>query len=172
MLKIINKYFETILFIGIIIFFFLLRSYSSYIDDKIALGLIVLSTTIYFGLLKYRIENDRVFKQLFDSFNERYSKEFNDLIKKARDVNEYELILDDKNIIIDYFNLCAEEYLWYERGRIPYKVWISWRSGILENLKVKQVRKVYDMEMRTEEGSKSYYGLEKELKSYLSNLDK
>lgn len=137
------------------------------INDKEFLGLIVSVGTIYFGLMKYRIENDRIFKELFDSFNKRYTGEFNDLLMNIREGKKKKLKLKDKNIIIDYFNLSAEEYLWYERGRIPEKVWESWRSGILENLKLKQIRGIYNSEMKTKDGKKSYYGLEKELKSFL-----
>jgi len=157
-----NKYRDTYI-LGIIFAIVSVLYWNDVIDDKKSLGLIISVSTIYFGLLKYRIENDRVFKELFDSFNKRYTSEFNNLIMKTRDHVEYKLTLDDEISIIDYFNLCAEEYLWYQRGRIPNKVWRSWKSGILENLRIAQIRKVYNSEMKTEDGKKSYYGLEKEL---------
>ena len=157
-----NKYRDTYI-LGIIFAIVSVLYWNDVIDDKKSLGLIISVGTIYFGLLKYRIENDRVFKELFDSFNKRYTSEFNKLINKIRDNNKYELSSDDEIIIIDYFNLSAEEYLWYQRGRIPNKVWRSWKSGILENLRIAQIRKVYNSEMKTEDGKKSYYGLEKEL---------
>jgi len=164
-----NKYRDSYI-LGIIFAIVSVLYWNDVIDDKKYLGLIISVGTIYFGLLKYRIENDRVFKELFDSFNKRYTSEFNKLINKIRDNNKYELSSDDEIIIIDYFNLSAEEYLWHERGRIPKKVWESWRSGILENLSIDQIRKIYNSEMKTEDGRKSYYGLEKELKSYLEKL--
>lgn len=161
------KYKDTYILSGILATVFILY-WLNVINDKESLGIFVSVGTIYFSLMKYRIENDRVFKDLFDSFNKRYTSEFNNLFMEVRDGNKQELNTKDKNIIIDYFNLSAEEFLWYERGRIPNKVWRSWRSGILENLKLKQIREIYNLEMETEDGKKSYYGLEKELKSYLT----
>jgi hypothetical protein len=33
-------------------------------------------------------------------------------------------------VIQDYLNLCAEEFLWYRLGRIDEDVWISWKRGM------------------------------------------
>ncbi|WP_320112292.1 hypothetical protein [Draconibacterium orientale] len=134
------------------------------LDNTLAIGLLGTIATLYFGILKYKMENDKIFNELFTSFNARYNDELNDLINTLRLKSKKELSYDEVKMIIDYFNLCAEEYLWYSRNRIPRTVWRSWKAGMLENLAIKQVREVYLSEMDSENARRSYYGLDKELK--------
>lgn len=138
-------------------------SYYSMIDNKLLLGILVSIASIYFGLLKYKIENDKIFKELFTDFNNKYDSKFNDLINELKNDDRRELNQKEINLIIDYFNLCAEEFLWRQKGRIPKIVWTAWLSGILENMKIKQVRKVLKNEIASENGRKSYYGLIEEI---------
>lgn len=41
-----------------------------------------------------------------------------------------EISANNRSIIIDFFNLCAEEYFWHIRGRIDKKIGNSWQSGM------------------------------------------
>jgi hypothetical protein len=66
-------------------------------------------------------------------------------------------------LIIDYFNLCSEEFLWFKRGRIPNDVWNAWKNGILVNLEIVQVKMLFEEEVNSNSKSISYYGLAKEL---------
>lgn len=134
------------------------------IDDKILFGAIGSIISFFYGLMKFQIEHDKVFNKLFTDFNNAYTKEQNDLINELRFSKRTELLKDEKNLIFDYFNLCAEEYLWFKRGRIPKKVWKAWRYGILENLKIPILREMFVNEISTIEGRSSYYGLPKNLK--------
>ena len=124
-------------------------------DNSLFLGALGIIATFYFGVLKYKIENDKMFQELFISFNNRYETKFNDLINTLRGNPENALDEDGKkdneNLIIDYFNLCAEEYLWYSKNRVPKSVWDAWIAGIKENLEVDQVRKVYEKETKTKQ---------------------
>lgn len=153
--------------ISLITFFALITVLLLYSKEQIEFNLFVggigTIATIYFGLIRFQIENDKIFKELFTSFNEKYDEKFNDLLNDLRTNTNRSLSQEDKNLIIDYFNLCAEEYLWFSKGRIPKSVWKAWRSGILMNLKIKQVKEVYEDETSTKEGEKSYYGLVDEL---------
>jgi len=135
------------------------------IDDKVFIALLGSIISFYFGSLKMKIENDKIFKELFQEFNNKYDSSFNDLLNtlKYSKVQNKNLTEDELNCVIDYFNLCSEEYLWYSRNRIPKKVWLSWKSGILENLKIEQILKVYKTEISSENGRNSFYGLVKEL---------
>jgi hypothetical protein len=135
------------------------------VEGTLALGIIGTIVSLYFGVLKYKMENDRMFNELFTTFNQRYNGKLNDLINELRLVPGKKLSNDEEKLIIDYFNLCAEEYLWYSRNRIPEKVWQAWKAGILENLKIIQVNEVYLKETETENARKSYYGLAEELKT-------
>jgi hypothetical protein len=110
------------------------------IDANTLLGLLVSIGTIYYGSLKLRMENDSFFKDLFHSFNDRYDKEMNDLINELRTDQNKVLNITEKNKIIDYFNLCAEEFLWKSKQRIPNDVWKAWRAGIMDNLAVCHIK--------------------------------
>ncbi|MFZ4799250.1 MAG: hypothetical protein ACOYMA_17255 [Bacteroidia bacterium] len=134
------------------------------VNNGLFLGLIGLMATFYFGYLKNKIEDDKVFKELFDSFSERYDGKMNDLINELRTPNSDRLLsVIETNLVIDYFNLCAEEYLWRTKKRIPDEVWNAWKAGIVKNLEIPQIMNIYKSEMESENGRVSYYGLDKEL---------
>ncbi len=59
---------------------------------------------------------------------------------------------------------CAEEFLWRTKRRIPGDVWKVWRSGMIENLKIPQVKDLYLEETSSVYGKASYYGLYEELR--------
>ena len=148
---------------AVVIFIYWLNDY----NNNLFFGALGVIATFYFGVLKYKIENDRVFQELFTSFNERYSNDFTKLINSLRGHPEKKLDengeKNDENLIIEYFNLCAEEYLWYSKNRIPKSIWGAWKAGIIENLEIEQVLEIYRKETKTERGKKSYYGLVEEL---------
>ncbi len=141
--------------------------------SKLALGGIAVFATFYIGSLQVQIEDDRIFKDLFEKFNSRYDHELNDLINALR-LEEQEKLHPDRELcnleklkLLDYFNLCAEEFLWFKRNRIPSEVWEAWRAGILWNLQVKIIRKFYDEEVCQKDAGYSYYGLIEELETHL-----
>ncbi|MBK8516192.1 MAG: hypothetical protein IPL55_07840 [Saprospiraceae bacterium] len=59
-------------------------------------------------------------------------------------------------IIIDYLNLCAEEYLWYKKGRIDTEVWSAWKAGMIYYFKQDAFKD--DIEKQKVQKD-SYYGL-------------
>jgi len=75
-------------------------------------------------------EDTRLFMELFRSFNERYDRLNEELSRIAADDAAAELSVDDANRLMDYFNLCAEEYLFYTAGYIDEQVWQSWARGM------------------------------------------
>ncbi|EAZ83052.1 hypothetical protein [Algoriphagus machipongonensis] len=151
-------------FITLIAFILVLILYSiERIEFNLFIGSLGTIVTIYFGLIRFQIENDKIFKELFTSFNGKYDEKFNDLINELKTDPDKTLEQGEINLIIDYFNLCAEEYLWFSKGRIPKSVWRAWKSGIIENLKIKQVMDVFEVETSTKEGEISFYGLVEEL---------
>ena len=133
------------------------------IDTKIFLGLIGTVATLYLGAIKYRIENDRLFKELFSDFNTRYDGRMSDLLNSLRRKKSYELNEEEKNLVISYLNLCSEEFLWRNRNRVPSEVWSACLSGIKENLKIPQVREMYEDEISSDNGKNSFYGLVEEI---------
>lgn len=84
------------------------------------LGIITLSTTLFLGFLNYQHTQDRLFKDLFKEFNERYnilSDQFQHLESKYNaDVKISDVSKEDLNNVISYLNLCAEEYFWFHKA--------------------------------------------------------
>ena len=80
-----------------------------------------------------RLNEDQMFHQLFRDFNQRYDQLNSSLFKIAKECKTIEDLNDDpqlKSDLIDFFNLCAEEYYWYKRKRIHPKVWRTWKTGM------------------------------------------
>ena len=60
---------KSILFTVILLMTVLLLFYKDLFNESLLLGFIGSIATVYFGLLKNNIENDRIFKELFLEFN-------------------------------------------------------------------------------------------------------
>ncbi|MNK22358.1 hypothetical protein D3C87_406330 [compost metagenome] len=126
------------------------------------LGGITLSTTIFWGFLNYQYAHDRLFKDLFKEFNERYDR-FNDhydRISSAYKEDHSQIEPLDRKIIIDYINLCAEEFYWFEKGRLDEQAWSSWEAGMKTWTQLPAVRQVYQEDVGTWETS-YYKGFQK-----------
>ncbi len=78
---------------------------------------------------QHNTNTDR-FTTLFKGFNERYDR-LNDELNRIR-ASSGDAITDPKDLqwLYDYFNLCAEEYLYYKAGYIDQEVWNSWLRGM------------------------------------------
>lgn len=59
--------------------------------------------------------------------------------------------------IIDYFNLCAEEYLMHKTGVLPDFVWDVWRGGIHDCACMGHIKAAWDTEMKA---NNLYYGFD------------
>ena len=56
--------------------------------------------------------------------------------------------------LYDYFNLCAEEYLYFKSGYIDQEVWNAWVKGMQLFAENSEIRRVWQREL--DQGS--YYG--------------
>jgi hypothetical protein len=93
---------------------------------------------------------------LFTEFNSRYDKLNEALNKIVEDKSGVELSDAENNTLNDYFNLCAEEFLFFKKGYIYPEVWRAWENGMLYYLRKNQrVRTKWEREVE----SGSYYGL-------------
>jgi hypothetical protein len=99
-----------------------------------------------------RLAETHLFKELFTEFNTRYNA-LNDRLAAIEGATV--LSADQKCLIVDYFNLCAEEYLFYREGFILPEVWQSWCRGMSQYLDQEVFNKIWTEEVATE----SYYGL-------------
>ena len=122
------------------------------LDGTIALGMIGACATVYVGLLNYWLQRDKVMQDLFTAFNMRYDRLNDDLLAVAKGTYAG----DTDRPVIDYLNLCAEEYFWYTRGRIDHAIWRAWRNGMENWLQVPAIRAIAIRESRVAD---SYYGL-------------
>lgn len=97
------------------------------IEIEVFIGILASIITLFISLVSYYQTNDKFFRELFTAFNERYDK-LNNFLEKIEGNENLEP--DERQKIIDYLNLCAEEYMWVKRGRIPFHIWKSWMKGI------------------------------------------
>ncbi|MFG6686237.1 hypothetical protein ACGK9U_06625 [Mariniflexile sp. HNIBRBA6329] len=145
------------LFIGVLIYHFFLD-----IETPLLIGLLGGIITFFLGLTKIFLEDDKFFKELYLDFNLRYDKlnaKLYEITKKKKEIDE--LSFKEKNIIYDYFNLCAEEYFWFKKNRIDKDVWNSWKNGMDFWYRKNVIKAMWKQEL--ESGSKkSYYMSSKE----------
>lgn len=112
-----------------------------------------------------KLANDRMLKELFTEFNQRYDK-LNDSLNEAKDLHPKwlnDIKSDEKekkhhyNVIIDFFNLCAEEYFWHKEGRINSEIWKSWSKGMNDIFDESPLIQAVWRRECEKEGYKSYY---------------
>jgi hypothetical protein len=105
---------------------------------------------------KSHSDDARFMQELLIHFNTRYDKINNDLAEIFDTPGEIPLKLDEKLVLIDYFNLCAEEWLFRRAGYIWDPVWISWENGMRQYAQYPFIQKLWHEEQKTN----SYYGFE------------
>jgi hypothetical protein len=99
-------------------------------------------------------EDARFMKELLTEFNGRYDKMNSDLqiaVSKEGPFDE-----PTRLKFVDYFNLCAEEWLFRQAGYIYDPVWLAWWNGMAYYGEDPRVRKLWEEERKTN----SYYGFE------------
>lgn len=99
------------------------------------LGLVVWYSTKKYNKTQIDLTNDRLQKELFTEFNSRYDELNNylEIIVKSKTLKSFKKEKDYDQLscrLSDYFNLCAEEYYWYKKGRIDELIWNSWQTGM------------------------------------------
>ena len=130
----------------------------------IILGVIGYFITAYFAKSSKQIAKDNMMKELFKDFNSRYDKLNNNLVRLDKDkpsLEELKKIADYDEYhqtIIDFFNLCAEEFYWYHhKKRIDPIVWNSWQKGMnywYNNIPA--IQQLWEKEIEND-GKVSYY---------------
>jgi len=112
-----------------------------------------LAAFVYF-LYQQHLGETKLFKELFVEFNDRYNKLNDDLNRIRAAPESEELEAGDKKILLDYFNLCAEEFLFHEADFIDEKVWQSWLRGMAYYARHSRILALWREEVTQE----SYYG--------------
>lgn len=115
----------------------------------------VLATFLAFCyfIQQQRLAEIALFKTLFTEFNARYD-DLNEHLGTA--LKSYPTLTDTHvEKIVDYFNLCGEEYLFFKEGYIHSDVWQSWCKGMLFYMEQEPFTSIW----ATEYNTGSYYGL-------------
>ena len=102
-----------------------------------------------------KLEELRLFKELFVEFNARYDGLQNRLLSIAQRTDG-ELSSEESLVVYQYFNLCAEEFLFYRLGYIDPAAWFAWRNGMQFYLANPRIRRLWEKDVK----SNSYYGLQ------------
>jgi hypothetical protein len=114
------------------------------------LGVALASSTFLFT---QHLQETRLFAELFREFNARYNA-LNGRMNRIVETADTGVHGDDRQTLMDYFNLCAEEYLYFKAGYIDSTVWIAWRAGMKYYADVAKIRRIWESEL----ASGSYYG--------------
>ena len=126
----------------------------------IIIGIIATIISSYYYKHSKKMEQDKMMKNLFKEFNARYDK-INDSLykieKECKNLKDLEKHPKLEYKLNDFFNLCAEEYYWYKKGRIDENIWFSWSDGMNDWYnRVEIIREAWEVEIE-KRGCKSYY---------------
>jgi hypothetical protein len=160
-IKIKHGFFRYYGFVALLIFLFMAFYFYRTPKDKDDITLFLTSVgglayAIY-SIQKQKLEELRLFKELFTDFNKRYD-DLNDILNDIVLSKQTAQLTDDEiKHLNDYFNLCGEEFLFYQKGYIYPEVWTSWHNGMkifIDN--DKRIKKHWEQEKKSD----SYYRLD------------
>lgn len=123
--------------------------------DAFELLVAVIGTVAAFvGFLYLQHHQDtQMFVSLFEKFNKRYNKQNEKLNAIISRPTDSPFLTADRDTLYDYFNLCAEEHLFYEAGYIDEMVWQAWLRGMKQYAKDAAIRRLWEEEIKAD----SYY---------------
>lgn len=107
---------------------------------------------IYF-IQKQKLEKIKLFREIFKECNYRYA-EMNDKLSLIAKL-ERPLDNEENSVVIDYLNLCGEEYLYFKLGYVDEAVWQAWFNGMKNIISASNINKIWMSEKKTS----SYYDL-------------
>lgn len=110
--------------------------------------------SVAYFLQKQKLEEMRLFRELFKECNARYDA-MNEKLAQIAEKGDVELGREDYLKVVDYLNLCGEEYLYFKRGYIEPSVWRAWNEGMKFIVAAPPIQRVW----LVEKGNGSYYDL-------------
>jgi hypothetical protein len=140
-----------LLCVGLIIFVYVVGKAVPKIEWVVSIlgGVGGLTTFLY----TQHLQETRLFTELFQKFNERYD-ELNQPLGSIAEAGVSGIHGERRQTLIDYFNLCAEEYLYFSAGYIDAAAWRSWARGMKYYADVPAIREIWEQELAKD----SYYG--------------
>jgi len=112
-----------------------------------------LLSVVYF-LQKQKLEELRVFREIFKECNSRYDS-MNEGLAAISAKQTSDLTPVERSLVIDYLNLCGEEHLYFKRGYVDPSVWQAWHNGMKALVSAPSIRDIWEAEKTTN----SYYDL-------------
>lgn len=157
--RFIFRYYWLIAIFGLILGIWLFIQFPVSDNSITLLGSVVAAVLGFcYFVLQQKLSETALFKELFTEFNKRYDVLNDRLSVIATSYPEQEITpldVNDRQTIIDYFNLCAEEYLFFKEGYIHHEAWRSWCAGMTWYFDREPFKSLWAKESST----KSYYGL-------------
>ena len=114
-----------------------------------------LAVTATYSMVQNRRDHHKIFCELFEKFNKRYDDLSEGLGRVERN-HDPQFIEKHRATLVRYFNLCAEEYIQYNKGYIPEPVWAAWLGGMCHYWTKQHIHVEWSRELRENPGS--YYG--------------
>ncbi len=105
-------------------------------------------------LQKQKLEEMRLFREIFKECNERYEA-MNEVLDEISQKEPSDLSAKERAQVINYLNLCGEEYLYFRQGYINPVVWTAWLNGMKFLMSHPSIKLIWDQEKKTG----SYYDL-------------
>lgn len=105
-------------------------------------------------LQKQKLEETRLFREIFKECNARYNL-MNEELELIAQKDPKTLNSTEHGKVIAYLNLCGEEYLYFKLGYIEPSVWYAWQNGMKSIVSTPSIRAIWDQEKTTG----SYYDL-------------
>ena len=112
----------------------------------------------FFGLLlAQRLKELEFFDRLFVRFTDKFSEvnQTIDAVLGARDKTAA-LSQEERDHLFEYFNLCGEEYFYFQQGSIPKEVWLTWSVGMKAIFQDARILDLWD----SDSGPVAYYGFD------------
>jgi hypothetical protein len=125
---------------------------SPYRSASVLLSIVGSFWALAFYLHRRHAEDARFAKDLLTEFNERYDKLGTDLQFAISRRGDFEKQTELQ--FVRYFNLCAEEWLFWRAGYIYDPVWKAWENGMKQYGRDQRVVELWKKEEETD----SYYG--------------
>ena len=95
------------------------------------------------------LQETKLFSELFREFNKKYDSLNEALNQIAERPSEHMLTQGERQSLYDYFNLCAEEHMYFTAGYIDVDVWKSWKSGMRVYFAHPAIRSLWAQELKT-----------------------
>jgi hypothetical protein len=105
-------------------------------------------------LYRKHVDETKLFKELFEEFNDRYDALNDGLNAVLFGSTEGLLSAVERDHIFKFFNRCAEEYFFYKAGYIDQSVWESWSRGMKVFFEHPRIQTLWAQDSKAD----SYYG--------------